>query len=171
MEADAIVAFMFKDYKSVEHTGASEYIEGIRFYARDGSEVTNYPKDHIRNGIDKNNHTNYDYKKLVRIFKQIRNVMVDEGKINGDKISSFLVECLIWNVPDATITSYSTWTERVKQAIVFIYSAIDDENHSDWGEVSERLYLFYKGRKWTGSDAKDFMHKAWDYLECANESN
>ena len=37
--------------------------------SRGGEEVKNYPKEHISNGITKNNETNYKYKKLVQIFK------------------------------------------------------------------------------------------------------
>lgn len=48
-------------------------------------------------------------------MKHVKNEMLDEGKANGDKITSFLVECLVWNIPDATITGYSTWTETVRQ--------------------------------------------------------
>lgn len=170
VDADAVVTFMLKDYKIINSKDASKYIEGVRLFAKDGSNVTNYPKDHINNGISKNNCTNHEYKKLVRIFKRIRNEMVDNGNLNGDKISSFLVECLIWNVPDSTITGYSSWTETARQAIIYIYNAINDGKHEEWGEVSERLYLF-RGRKWTDADAKDFMYKAWNYLGYADESN
>ena len=163
VEADAVVVFMLKDFQIIKSKNANDYIEGTRFYANDGSMITNYPKYHINNGTAKNNRTNYGYKKLVRIFKRIRNAMVDDGIIDGDIISSFLVECLIWNIPDSNITKFSTWIETVKQAIIYIFNAIDDKKHSEWGEVSEHLYLF-RDRKWTDTDAKDFMRQAWNYL-------
>ena len=171
VSADAVVAFMLKDFKIIQSKNANRYVEGIRFYAKDGSVVSNYPKDHIENGIAKNNRTNYEYKKLVRIFKRIRNAMVDDGEIDKEKITSFLVECLVWNIPDSTIKYHSTWTETVRQAISYIYNAIREENHDEWGEVSERLYLFNGNRKWSAADAKGFMLKAWNYLEYDDESN
>ena len=90
--------------------------------------------------------------------------MVADGVVNGDKISSFLTECLVRNVPDNIITGYSTWTETVRQAIIYIFNEIKDNNHREWGEVSERLYLFHTGRKWTDVDAQDFMRSMWNYL-------
>jgi hypothetical protein len=90
--------------------------------------------------------------------------MVADGVVNGDKISSFLTECLVWNVPDNIITGYSTWTETVRQAIIYIFNEIKDNNHREWGEVSERIYLFHAGRKWTDVDAQDFMRSMWNYL-------
>lgn len=163
VKADAVVAFMLKDYRIINSKKADVYVEGIRFWSKSNDMVTNYPKDHINNGVRKNNKTNYAYKKLVRIFKRLRNEMVEAGMIDGNIITSFLVECLIWNVPDSIITKYSTWNETVKQSILYIYDNIDRGDHAEWGEVSERLYLF-RGRKWSAVDAMKFMNKAWGYL-------
>ena len=170
VEADAVIAFMLKNYSSIQSIDANHYIEGTRFLTKNGTKITNYPKQHINNGVAKNKYTNHEYKKLVRIFKRIRNAMVDDNKISGGKITSFLVECLIWNVPNSTITGYSTWTETVKQTIIYIYKAINNGNHSEWKEVSGFLDLF-RDRKWTDSDAKDFMQQAWTYLGYSDESN
>lgn len=159
VQVDVVPAFQYRRYT----TTVGRYHEGTRFYAKDGSQVTNYPKVHIKNGTDKNNRTNYKYKKLVRIMKHVKNEMVDDGKTNGDKITSFLVECLVWNVPDSTITGYNSWTETVKQAIIYLYNAIKDDKHKEWGEVSELLYLF-RGRKWTDQDAKQWLYDAWNYM-------
>ena len=160
VQADVVPAFQYRLYT----TTAGSYYEGTRFYAKDGTQVTNYPKAHIKNGITKNNRTGYKYKKLIRIMKHIKNDMVDDGMTDGNKITSFLVECLVWNIPDSTITRYSTWTETVKQAIIYLYNAIKDGKNKEWGEVSERLYLF-RGRKWTDQDAMQWLYVAWNYLE------
>ena len=48
-------------------------------------------------------------------------------------------------------------------AIIYLYNAIKDGKHYDWGEVSEMLYLF-RGRKWTDQDAKQWLYDAWNYL-------
>ena len=163
VNADVVVAFMLKDYRIINSYDSQDYVEGIRFEASNGITVTNYPKEHIQNGREKNKQTNHYYKYLTRIFKRIRNAMVEDELINGDKISSFLVECLVWNVPNNIITRYPTWEETVKQAIIYLYNAIKENKHTEWGEVSERLYLFV-GRKWSASDAQAFLYDMWNYL-------
>ncbi len=163
VKADVVPAFQLRNYYYRGSTDPNRYVEGIWFMSKAGEEVQNYPKEHISNGITKNNETNYKYKKLVRIMKHIRNEMVDEKKANGEKISSFLVECLVWNIPNSTISGYSTWTETVKQAIIFLYNAIKNGKHNDWTEVSKMLYLF-RNRKWTDEDAKQWLYDAWNYL-------
>lgn len=164
VDADVVVAFMLKDYSLIGSANRDRYIEGIKFFASDGQEVRNYPKDHIENGKSKNKSTNHRYKYLTRIMKRIRNNMVEDYIIDGNVITSFLVECLVWNTPNRIITGYSSWIETVKQTIVYLYNEIDSNNHTEWGEVSEHLYLF-RARKWTDMDAKTFLNKMWNYME------
>jgi hypothetical protein len=97
-------------------------------------------------------------------MKRIRNNMVEDCIIDGNVITSFLVECLVWNTPNRIITGYSSWIETVKQTIVYLYNEIDSNNHTEWGEVSEHLYLF-RARKWTDMDAKIFLNRMWNYME------
>lgn len=165
VNADVVPVFQYRDFKIIKSLNPNNYIEGVKYFAKDGTTVINYPKDHIENGKRKNNETNYAYKKLVRIMKHIRNDMVDNNKIDGDKISSFLIECLVWNVPNNIIVGSRTWVETIQNVIVYLWSAIKNEKHKDWGEVSERLYLFHNSRKWTESEVKDFLLKMYDYLE------
>ncbi|WP_295357381.1 nucleotidyltransferase [uncultured Succiniclasticum sp.] len=163
VKADVVPAFQLRNYYYWKSTDPNRYIEGTWFMSKNGKEIKNYPKEHIRNGITKNNDTNYEYKKLVRIMKHIKNEMVDDKKTNGDIITSFLVECLVWNIPNSIITGYNTWTETIKQAIIYLYNAIKEGKHEKWTEVSRMLYLF-KGRKWTDSDVRQWLYDAWNYL-------
>lgn len=167
VNADVVPAFQLRNYYYLGSTDPNNYIEGTWFIAKDGKEVSNYPKRHRQNGVTKNNATNHRYKKLVRIMKHIKNNMVDDGKTDGDKITSFLVECLVYKVPDSTITGYSSWTETVKQAIIYLYDAIKYGKHREWCEVSDMLYLF-RGRKWTDQDVKQWLYDAWNYLGYAD---
>lgn len=163
VDADVVPSFLLRNYYYSGSVDSNRYVEGIWFVSKDGKEVSNYPKRHKYNGIKKNTDTNYKYKKLVRIMKHIKNNMVDDCKTDGDKITSFLVECLIYKVPNSTIIGYSTWTETVKQAIIYLYNAINDGKHKEWCEVSDMLYLF-RGRKWSDQDAKQWLYDAWNYL-------
>ncbi len=166
VNADVVPAFQYRDFKTINSSDPSRYIEGIKYFAKDDTVVINYPKEHISNGKMKNNNSNYEYKKLVRIMKHIRNIMVDNSLADKDKITSFLIECLVWNIPNETITGSATWTVTVKNAITYLWNAINDEVHKEWGEVSERLYLFHSERKWTALETKYFLYDMYNYLEC-----
>ena len=165
VNADVVPAFQYRDYKAINSLDATRYIEGIKYIANDGSVVINYPKEHISNGKQKNIKTNHAYKKLVRIMKHIRNNMADERKINPDKITSFLTECLVWNVPDSIITGNDSWSATIQNSIAYLWNSIKEGKHKEWGEVSERWYLFHSARKWSEAETMQFLYDMYNYLE------
>jgi hypothetical protein len=67
--------------------------------------VLNYPKQHYDNGTAKNQRTNQNYKPIVRIFKNIKTYLIDNGIITSDIASSYSIECLVFNVPDVLFTN------------------------------------------------------------------
>ena len=165
VNADVVPAFQYRDFKIINSINPQKYIEGIKYLSSTGEQVINYPKDHIENGKQKNIDTNHEYKKLVRIMKHIRNEMVDKGIVNGDKITSFLIECLIWNLPNDIITNSNTWAGTVQKSIAYLWNKINDNQHKEWGEVSERLYLFHSNRKWTAKETKSFLSDMYNFLQ------
>ncbi len=167
VEADAVPSFQYRNYKYKNSSDPEKFIEGIKFYAANTNEqVINYPKIHIENGKKKNKDTQRRYKRLVRIFKRIRYKMIDDGEPVNKGITSFLIECLLWNTPNSIFNDYDTWTERLKQAIIHLYNKTEDEkNCKKWGEVSEMFYLFHSERKWNVKMTNDFLKQMWNYLE------
>ena len=171
VNADVVPAIQLRNYCYGKGTKRSSYVEGTWLMSKNYQEVKNYPKIHIENGRDKNSATNFKYKKLVRIMKHIKNNMVDDYATNGDKITSFLVECLVWNVPNEIITGYSTWTVTLREVIRYLDHEIGAGGHTEWGEVSDILYLFHNGRKWTDQDAKQWLVDAFNYLGYSDEKS
>jgi hypothetical protein len=92
--------------------------------------------------------------------------MIDDGLDVSKNITSFLLECLIYNVPDHIFNNNNTWTEILKNAIIYLYQKTDEKNDcAEWGEVSGLLYLFHSGRKWNREDVNKYLVQMWNYLE------
>lgn len=163
VKADVVPAFQYRNYYYYTSYNPNEYVEGIYLNSLKGEEVINYPKVHLRNGIDKNISTNKNYKKLVRIMKHIKNNMVSENVIDGDIITSFLIESLVYNVPNHLITKSGKWNDIVIDSLSYLYHEIKNNRHWRWLEVSGMLYLFV-GRKWTTDDVLNWIDKTWNYL-------
>lgn len=162
VKADVVPTFELRRH---DDATSSHVIKGVRYYAKDWTEVTNYPKQHIDNGKRKNAKTQKRFKRVVRIFKKVRYKMIDEGIQVNPNITSFLLECLVWNVPDYVFNVYDTWTDRVKESIRHIYQKTkNEESCKEWGEVSELLYLFKGNRKWSVSDVNAYMVQMWNYM-------
>lgn len=160
VETDVVPTWNYRRYDT-----STNYHLGAKFQADDYSWVVNYPIQHIENGKKKNARTSKRFKRLTRIFRNLRYDMINNGESVSDNITSFLLECLVWNVPDSYFNNYSTWTDRLKESIRYLYQQTKtDETCSEWGEVSELLYLF-RARKWSRQDVNQFMVQAWNYLE------
>lgn len=163
VKADVVPTYQLRRY---DNANKNKEIIGVRYYAKDGKKVTNYPKQHVENGKWKNARTQKRYKRLVRIFKKVRYKMIDDGVQVSSHITSFLLESLVWNVPDSVFNNNDNWTKRVKDAIIHIYGQTEkEETCKDWGEVSDLLYLFSSDRKWTSADVNKFMIQMWNYLD------
>lgn len=160
-EVDVVPTWLYRSYR-----GNKTYIEGMVLFADDGSKVVNFPLRHIENGKKKNENTQRRYKRMVRIFKRFKIKMEDDGFLKDNCISSFLLESLIWNCPNDIFNEYSSWSERVQAAIIFIYNNTRGDSTScyDWREVSDLLYLFHSGRKWTKEAVNIYMKKLWMYM-------
>lgn len=157
---DVVPTWNFRQY-----TDNNSYHIGSRFISDGGKTITNFPIQHISNGIDKNKNTSRRFKRLVRLHRQLRYEMIDDGENISDNITSFLLECLVWNVPDKIINNYYNWNDRLKESIAYIFNnTIKKDDCENWGEVSELFYLFYDSRKWTYSEVNEYMDTLWDYL-------
>lgn len=160
VEADVVPTFNYRLYRST-----TNITEGVKFISNKGSIIRNFPLQHIENGKQKNSRTQKRFKRLTRIFRRIRYKMMDDGIAVNENITSFLIECLVYNVPDRIMNGYDTWTDRLKESIRHIYHATkDEESCKSWTEVSEELYLFY-GRKWSQQDVNAFILQMWHYLD------
>lgn len=139
------------------------HLDGVEMRTRAGRRIINWPDQHYDNGVAKNDRTGRSFKGCVRILKTLRYAMLNENIASADGTSSFLMECLIWNVPDGYLT-YSTWSRSMREAMAYLFNnTMTYEKCSDWGEVSELKYLFRGPQAWTWDSAHKFLSECWDY--------
>ena len=166
VETDVVPSFQYRNYKYGNSKNADVFKEGIKFYSLKNDPVINYPKIHVENGIQKNNDTQRRYKRLIRVFKRIRYKMIEENISVNSGISSFLIECLIWNVPNSYFNNYDTVEERLRQTIIYLFNQTKTDKESEnWREVSEMLLLFHSSKKWDIKMTNNFLKQVWNYLE------
>lgn len=98
-DADVLVCAQHRHYRA-ESTGVdTQYIEGIIFWTNDGAEIVNYPKQHSENCTAKHQSTNQRFKRIVRVYKNMRNRMIDDKYISDGVAPSYFLEGMLWNVP------------------------------------------------------------------------
>jgi hypothetical protein len=160
-----VVTDVVPTWKFARYFNDGTTVEGVKLISDKGKPIVNFPILHLENARAKNVSTSKRFKRLTRIFRRIRYDMIDAGVLNGEKISSFLVECLVYNVPNPIFNDNNSWTDRLKKSIVSLYeNTATVEKCDDWREVSGWLYLF-KGRKWTREEVNAYLVTMWKYLE------
>ena len=126
--------------------------------------IVNWPEQNYENGVAKNNETGKRFKDVVRVLKRLRNKMNDEKIAAAAPIPSFLVECLVWNVPNEGF-GHNTYAADVQWTLAHIFNNTRNfDDCKEWGEVNELKYLFRPGQPWTMEQAHSFASAAWDYL-------
>ncbi|WP_412066390.1 nucleotidyltransferase [Rhizobium sp. SYY.PMSO] len=98
-DADVLACAEHREFITYPAIGNPTYREGIIFWKSDGTQIVNYPKQHSSNCTNKYQNTNSYFKPTVRIFKNIRNRMIDDGRLKEGVAPSYFLEGMIWNVP------------------------------------------------------------------------
>lgn len=98
-KADVLIATQHRTYSRYVSATDQANVAGISFHKSDGTRVINYPKQHRENLISKNQQTSEWFKHVVRIFKNARQKMIEDGYIDADVAPSYNIEGLLYNVP------------------------------------------------------------------------
>jgi hypothetical protein len=158
---DADVAPFF-EYRRYVPSGS--YHEGVKLVSDSGKVVINWPEQHYKNGVAKNDATSRAFKGVVRILKKLCIEMEDAGIAVARGCPGFLSECMLYNAPNDHF-SQQTWKRAVREVLAFLFNnTLDDERCSKWTEVSELKWLFRSNQKWTRQQAHAFLDAAWNYV-------
>lgn len=148
--ADVVPCLEYRLYYKTQ-SGAVDYVSGI--WLRDvqrNHEVTSFPIQSYENGVAKHGRTSNCYKPTVRIFKNARGWMEDNGLIRIGTASSHAIECLLYNVPDQQFgSSYGSTFVNVVNWL----SSADLTNFVCQNGIQR---LFGDGR-WTEANARAFI--------------
>jgi hypothetical protein len=99
-----------------------QYENSITFYLPDERRwVVSYPQQHHTKGLKKERVTDGRYKRTIRMFKAVRNHLVEGNVIKSKTAPSYFIECLLYNVPNGFFRpslsqSYSGIVEYLKTA-------------------------------------------------------
>ena len=150
---DVVVAVRYLTY--AEYSGQHSYkrTEGLGLYLPAESRwAVNYPHLHRRNGVEKEKATNWWFRRCIRMFKNARAQLVEEGRLGPDTARSYHIECLLYNVPNRLLAGpyqsvYSSalywlrdndltrFASQDKQVLVF------DRGPDSWNERDARTLI------------------------------
>ena len=168
VEADVVPVFEHRSFRT-----DGSYICGVNLRTDKNEEIVNWhrrifdlpswPDQHYENGLSKNNRTNRRYRGQARIVKKLRVEMESAGSREAKDVVGFLVECLVYNVPDWTLY-LDDWHRRTKAALLYLVDETSSQHKCDnWTEVSGYKWLF-KGNNAKREKAHRFAESALDLI-------
>ena len=90
--------------------------------------------------------------------------MAENGVAAATSIPSYLIECLVWNVPNNSF-GHTNYLDDIRSVLAHTFnSTMTQEKCNEWGEVNEIKYLFRVTQPWTVGQAHNFLGAAWDYI-------
>lgn len=127
-DADILIAIKHRKYISFDVLNKTNYVEGISFYRNNGGErIVNFPELHKTFLSQKNQDTKEILKPSIRIFKNIRQKLLDKKIINPGSAPSYFIEGMLSNIPSelflestygGVIANCINWLQRVDPAIL-----------------------------------------------------
>ncbi|MFP5206440.1 MAG: nucleotidyltransferase [Acidobacteriota bacterium] len=120
--ADVVPVVQYRSYTDFTNPHNPYAFWGVQFFDGTNRPIVNYPQYHRTNGEAKNSaeRTRGNYKETVRVFKNIRNCLIDRGLLHDGAAPSYFIECLLYNVPDVLFTSSTAL--RIPAIITYLRS-------------------------------------------------
>jgi hypothetical protein len=165
VDADVVPTFEYRRYTDRKNAdGSDHYFSGVAFNPDKGERIVNWPQQSYDNGIARNTETGRKHKRVIRILKRLRGKMMADGIAEARPISSFLIECLVWNA-DLEAFSKDSYTAMIRHIIASVWNNTrQDTDCTNWVEVNRLKWLFRNSQPWTRQQANAFMHAAWNYI-------
>ena len=147
MDADVVPCFEHRRFMGTPEN--NWYLSGTEFRPGNGGEIINWPRQNYANGVEKNDATGRRFKAVTRILKRLRNKLIEEGCAAAEPIPSYLIECLVWNVPNEGF-QHDTLNADVRNTLAHLWNETRaDETCKEWGEVNDLKYFL----EWSALDA------------------
>ena len=155
--ADVVPALTHRKYNYFYNLILQGKTDGISFRNRAGAVIVNFPKQHIENGQAKNSaiRTSERYKPTIRVFKNLRNRLIEDNAITPQTAPSYCVECLVYNASDLC------FAPTFQQTFTTIMDDLANRNPQDFICQNSILPLFGNSSvQWNVEDAARFLTAA-----------
>ena len=158
---DVVVAVRYLTYAEYSGQRSYKHREGMGLYLPTENRWTvSYPHVHRRNGVVKEKATHWRFRPCIRMFKNARAQLVEEGRLGPNTARSYQIECLLYNVPNRLLAgSYQSvysavlyWLRRndlsrfncQNQLVPLFGDGPDSWNEKDAGTLLDALVKQYE---------------------------
>lgn len=159
LDCDVVCCAEYREYNSFSESNTSDYAKGIVFWTNETNDkVVNFPKLHFNNGASKNQNCYSNYKPSVRIIKNMKSRLVNNGVISGSLAPSYFIECLMFNMP-ITVFQNRTHYSRILAVLNTFHGYTDSELSELICQNSQRYLFGTSDQQWSIEDCKQFRNQ------------
>lgn len=161
-DCDVLVCEKFRYYYYFNSMSDQSKADGIWFFLKDYTRIVNFPKQHSDNCTAKHKATSQWFKPIVRIYKNMRNYLVDANVVRDDLAPSYFIEGMLWNVPDSKFGNsyHDTFVETFNyinsadrstfKCANGIHPLLRDNSHVSWPPPNCQTFLAALSGFWNG---------------------
>ena len=160
IDADVVPTFSYKDFRIF---GAySNPAVGTALISDKGEFCTNYPHQQYDNGVAKHSETSRRFKRQVRVQKNLRNHINEQGLEVSKPIASFLLESLCWCAPNSCY-GHADYYDDFEHVMRWIYQKTEsDAEVAGLLEVNGIKRLFDANNPWSRLQVRNYVEVAWE---------
>ncbi|MEE4680387.1 nucleotidyltransferase [Pseudomonas alliivorans] len=162
-KTDVIASMQFRRYYKFNGFQDQSYEEGICFFNSAGERIANYPKQHSANLTKMHQDSSNWLKPMVRIWKNMRTKLVNDGVIKAGLAPSYYIEGLLYNVPaekfggsyaDSFVNVFN-WIQKEADKSKLVcaneqYYLLRDNAHTCWSQANCNEFLEAAAQLWKG---------------------
>lgn len=158
-DADVLVCAILRRFHRYKSAQDQKYTDGICFFLPDGTRIDNFPIQHHDNCTTKHQGTRQWFKPTVRVYKNLRNAMIEKGHIADDLAPSYFVEGLLYNCDAGRFGGTSQ--QNFKDTLDWLYAA----DRSKFVCANEMFFLCHPSSPvtWRAEKCSEFLTRALEY--------
>jgi hypothetical protein len=158
-DADVLVCAEFRRYYSFQNEYNPNVAEGICFFLPDGTKIENFPEQHHDNCTSKHQGTHRLFKPTVRVYKNLRNKLIEDRLLADGVAPSYFLEGMLYNVPPDRFGG--THSANFIDTLNWIIQA----DRSKFECANEQFYLLFENSPvtWTAAKCNTFLNAAINY--------
>lgn len=154
IDADIIPCCTYKQYTFYESYSSSRANEGIEFKADNNGWIVNFPNQHYVSLTKKSESTSGNFKESVRMFKNLREQLIEKRKVSAGCAKSYFIENMLFNLADNYFCG--NFTDRFR-AILNKLIADHDNNTIDNYKCANGIDKLFSDKTWSKPLCREYL--------------
>ncbi len=140
------------------------FVDGVAMPSKDDGLTIYYPYQEEKNYHIANVKTDYRFNSIVRVFKHLAD-WISRKEGHSSMIHSYLITCLIYNVPNVIIKRMSGYDDAILEIVDYLYDVLTTDLYKEMYEINDIKLLFSSKQIWSRENALNFVVKAKKYVK------